>query len=63
MADITVTIEGVTDSTAEYNDEDWLAADASLRMAIDRFYQTGATVANIAEAVKGGLEEATEGER
>lgn len=55
---IDVTITGAKDSPAEYEDQAWLAADATAREAIIGLYEAGGTIANVAEAVQGGLEDA-----
>lgn len=54
---IKVKIEGAADSEADYSEAGWLANDAALRMAVSEFFDTGATIENIAEAVAGGLED------
>jgi uncharacterized protein (UPF0261 family) len=58
---IKVRIEGARDSSADYDDEQFLAADATARQAIADLFDCGASVANIAEAVQGGLEDADSG--
>jgi len=55
---ISVTIDGALDSGAVYDEERFLAADAGARMAITNLYESGATIANIEEAVQGGLTDA-----
>lgn len=58
---ITVKIEGARDSQHEYDEAGWLATDAALRVAVAELYTEGATIANIQEAVQGGLEDADAG--
>lgn len=58
MPEITVQIEGVADSPADYDDDEFLRADERARQAITALYDAGAKVGNIAEAVQGGLEDA-----
>lgn len=52
---IKVTIEGAKDSSEVYDDEQFLDADQAAREALINLYDSGATVANIAEAVQGAL--------
>lgn len=61
MADIKVTIDGARDSSADYDDDKFVAADQAAREAIANLYDSGATVLNVADAVRGGLEDADSG--
>lgn len=58
---IKVKIDGASDSSADYHDDEFLAADATARQAIADLYDSGASIANIQEAVQGGLEDAESG--
>lgn len=58
MSDINVAITGVADSPADYDDDAFLRTDEAARQAIAALYDAGASVANVAEAVQGGLEDA-----
>lgn len=55
---IDVTITGAKDSSADYDDARFLAADAGARMAISELYESGATIGNITEAIEGALDDA-----
>jgi hypothetical protein len=55
---IQVTIEGAHDSHADFDDDTFIAADEAARSAIAHLYESGATVANVAEVVQGALEDA-----
>lgn len=54
-------IEGAKDSEAEYSDQQWIATDQKFREVLIDFYDSGATVENIQEAVETALDDAGAG--
>lgn len=57
-SEIEVIISGAADSSADYDEDTFLQSDERARRAIAALYDSGAKVANIAEAVQGGIEDA-----
>lgn len=55
---IEVTIEGAMDSHADFDDDSYLQAEESARVAIAHLYESGAKVANIVDVVEGALRDA-----
>lgn len=55
---ISVTITGAKDSEADYDDENFNRADERFRQAVADFYDAGAKIDNIEEAISGALEDA-----